>query len=141
MGSKRALRVPKLTRHRGSGQGVARFNGQDKYFGVFGAEETQRSYEKFVGEWLAAGKVLPEVTDEASLTGLCILFMRRSERYYRDAAGKPTSEVERIRVILKRLRAHCGEITAAAFGPRSRSVPPYGRVASSLGATSYDSLG
>ena len=49
----KSLRIPKLTRHKASGQGVVRLNGKDHYLGRFGDRETQKAYDRLIGEWLA----------------------------------------------------------------------------------------
>ena len=51
--------APKLSFHKGSGQGVVRLHGRDVYCGKFGTEECQAKYHSKVAEWLNNGRRLP----------------------------------------------------------------------------------
>ncbi len=49
-------RLPKLTHHKASGNGVVRLGGRDHYCGRFGTPECQAKYLRVVSEWIANGR-------------------------------------------------------------------------------------
>src|SRR4051812_31780049 len=53
------LRIPKLCRHKATGQAVVRLGGKDVYCGPFGTREAQAKYDRLITEWLQRGRRLP----------------------------------------------------------------------------------
>ena len=51
-----SARVPKMTRHRASGQAVVRLNYRDHYLGPWGSRAARVAYDRLIAEWLAAGR-------------------------------------------------------------------------------------
>jgi hypothetical protein len=54
-----STRTPSYRHHKASGQGVATFNGHDKYFGSFRSKASKAAYDRFLAQWLASGRQLP----------------------------------------------------------------------------------
>lgn len=111
-------KVPSCRLHKPSGQAVVTLSGQNFYLGRFGTPESQKAYERKVGEWLARGRTLA-TTDRKnplSVNELILAYMRHAETYYRDDAG-PTSEVKTQALAFRPLKALYGDTAAAAFGP------------------------
>ena len=48
----RTPRIPRLTRHKASGQAVVRLNGEDHYLGKYGTPEVTSAYERLIAESL-----------------------------------------------------------------------------------------
>ena len=94
------FRIPKLTRHKASGQAVVRLNGKDHYLGPFDAPNARREYDRLVAEWLANHRLpidAPSETDGEAQTGvtvneLILAFWGHVGRHYRRPDGTPTSE-------------------------------------------------
>jgi integrase len=122
--------VPKLRRHRASGQGLVRLSGRDHYLGRWPdglpepPPEVLSAYGKKIAEWLSAGrKSLPTTIGQAGpgaaaapTVGEIILpFFDHVEQYYRHPDGRPTSEVSIFRRVLRRLRRMYGPTPAGAF--------------------------
>jgi hypothetical protein len=52
---KNSDRLPRLTRHKASGQGVVRLDGKDVYCGPFGTAECRARYLRAIADWEATG--------------------------------------------------------------------------------------
>jgi hypothetical protein len=50
------LRIPKLGKHKATGQAVVRLSGNDVYCGGYGIAEAQAKYERVITEWLQRGR-------------------------------------------------------------------------------------
>lgn len=59
---KSALRVPRLTQHKATGQARVRLAGKDYYLGPFGSDEAQERYKRLIAEWLT-GQLPPRPAD------------------------------------------------------------------------------
>jgi integrase len=119
----RQLKIPKLSHHKNSGQGVVRLNGKDHYLGKFGDPETKRKYDTLIAEWLANRRqsFAPDATQSAksSITvaeGI-LHFWRHAEQHYRHPDGTPTSELGSYRYVLKVLRELYSELPIDDFSP------------------------
>src|SRR5207253_7004004 len=53
------LRIPKLCKHKATGQAVVRLNGKDIYCGRYGTSEAQAKFERLITEWLQRGRLVP----------------------------------------------------------------------------------
>jgi integrase len=115
---------PKLTHHKGSGQGVVRLDGRDVYCGRFGTAECLANYHRAVAEWLANGRRAPAPPADGKAGGpedltvneLALAYLEFAESYYRKN-DKPTSEVRDIRLSIRPLRELFGILPARDFGP------------------------
>ncbi|RIK74924.1 MAG: site-specific integrase [Planctomycetota bacterium] len=110
--------LPSLRRHKASGQAVVTLSGRDLYLGPWGSRPAKREYERLIGEWLAAGRVLPAESNVIGTTvaELAAAYLRFAKGYYRKD-GEPTGSLDRVKIALKTLRTLYGRTEAAAFGP------------------------
>ncbi len=122
----RSLSLPKLRRHRPSGQGSVRLGGKDYYLGKWPADQDDppatvlARYNQKLAEWLANGRRSLAVTTSPAPGGptvseVILPYLDHVENYYRHPDGRPTSEVGVIKAVLRRLRALFGPTPAAEF--------------------------
>lgn len=114
-------RVPKLCRHKATGQAVVRLDGKDHYCGRFGSPRAQREYDRLIGVWLANGRALPATAadDAPTVERVLAAYWRHAKTVYRKADGSPSSELACIRLAISPLRRLYGDWPAAEFGPRA----------------------
>jgi integrase len=110
--------LPSLRRHKASGQAVVALSGRDHYLGPWGSKPAKREYERLIGEWLAAGRLLPAASNVIGTTvaELAAAYLRFAKSYYRKD-GKPTGSMQRVRIVLRIMRQTYGRTEAAGFGP------------------------
>jgi integrase len=108
-------RKPSYGLHKATGQARVWIDGQDHYLGPYGSPESRDRYDDLIAEWFAKNGDVSGHTMTVADLALC--FMQHAERYYvKD--GKPTCEVNNIRIALRpviRLFANC---RARDFSPR-----------------------
>lgn len=112
-------RKPSYLLHRPTGQAYVRLNsGENRefvYLGEYGSPESRERYDDVIAEWFAKqGDASFYMLDVSNLS---LLFMEYAENYYRKN-GKPTSEVQNIRVALRPLIRLHGSTRAREFSPR-----------------------
>jgi len=115
----RQQRIPKLRHHKASGQGYVVLNDQAVYLGKFDLPDTRRKYHQIIAEWVAAGGQMPVEADSITITELLGRFWRHAEKYYITHDGRPTSELETLRMALRPLKALYGHAEVSDFGPRA----------------------
>ena len=104
-------RVPKLTHHKASGQGVVRLNGKDVYCGPFGTPECEARYLRALSDWEAvnrrpAASATPETpagTNDLTIAELGLAYVQVADGYYMKN-GEPTSKTRDIRLSIRPLR-------------------------------------
>lgn len=112
------LRIPKLSRHKASGQAIVRLSGRDFYLGPWGSRAARAEYDRLIAEWLAGGRRPPAAcADGATVNELLAAFWDHAESYYRYPDGTPTGEIHSLRDSLKLLRRLYGHTPAGEFGP------------------------
>ncbi len=119
---------PKLSHHKGSGQGVVRLNGRDVYCGRFGTAECLSTYHRTIAEWLANGRrsVVPDdgagaEPGDLTINELALAYVEFACCYYRKN-GRETSEVRDIRLsIRKARRIYLGPSAQAVLHPLLRA--------------------
>lgn len=114
--SNATLRVPKLCKHRATGQAVVRLNGKDFYLGRYGSAAAKAEYDRRITEWLANGRQLSNSEDGLSVSELILVYIRHAATYY-GKAGASTSEYDSICQAMKWLRQCYGKTPVKAFGP------------------------
>jgi len=114
-----SVRTPKLRLHKATGQGYAVLNGKYIFFGLYDTPEAVENYHRAVAEWHANGRQSQAPTSEITIQELLARYWVYAEGYYRDAAGKPTSEMGNIRVSLKPFCELYLNTKAVDFGPRA----------------------
>ncbi len=117
---KLTIQVPKYRLHRASGQAVVTINGRDVYLGKYGTPESVERYHRATAEWQLR-RSIPEAVPEFVVEDLVVseLFVRYWEfaaQHYRKG-GRPTSEVDCIRLAMRDLVALYGRQPASGFGP------------------------
>ena len=81
--------------------------------------DVQAEYHKVIAEWLANGQQPQQAPEEITINELMARFWVYAESYYRDAAGKPTTEMGNLRVALRPMCELYGHTKAVEFGPRA----------------------
>ena len=113
----RTPRIPKLCRHKATGQGYVRVEGKDHYLGLFEQPQTKQNYHRLIAEWLAGGSRFAPPADEITVSEVIDRFWQHAQVYYRSAGGELTGEVEALRLALRPLRQLYGDAKASQFGP------------------------
>lgn len=108
--------LPKLRRHRPSGQAVVTLGGRNVYLGAFGSAASQQAYDRAVAEWLAQGRQQPVPQAEFTIQDMLARYWLFAEQHYLKH-GEPTGELANIRYALRPLQSLYGETPAAEFGP------------------------
>jgi len=111
------VRIPKLCKHKATGQAVARLDGKDYYLGVFGTTDANSAYERLIAEWLSHGRQLPGTLPGPTINDLILGYWRRCQEHYRKPDGMPSSELPLVRLAMRPLRELYGQTSAADFGP------------------------
>ncbi len=120
---KRPLNVPKpcppLTRH-SSGQAVCRWWGQGKarfrYFGKYASPEAATAYKRFQARWAMDGDATSTPGECLFVAEVAVRFLAHVARFYvKD--GKPTSEQQNFRTVVRLLNELYGERPAGDFKP------------------------
>jgi integrase len=115
--------VPKYRKHKATGQAFVELNGRRHYLGPHGTKVSKTEYDRLVSEWLQHGRRIqpgPQ-TGELTVVELVVAYMHYAGGYYRKD-GKPTSEVESIRLSLKPAKALYGRQPCSEFGPTALQV-------------------
>lgn len=119
--------IPAYRLHKKSGQAIVTLpvglgERRDVLLGQYGTPESRLEYARIIAEWEANGRRLPRPSAEGSAPSLSInelilAYWPHVQNYYRHPDGTPTSEVDAIRLALRRLKQLYGHTPAAAFGP------------------------
>ncbi len=124
-------RIPAYRRQGGAGTRPDRafvlFPGRPRiYLGDYGAAASRERYARLIAQWRAGqGIDFPDgrrrACDDELLTveEIIAAYLERCDVHYRDAEGRPTSEVATITRALAVLRRLYGSTPAAHFGPRA----------------------
>jgi integrase len=113
-------RVPRLCRHRASGQAVVRLDGRDFYCGLWRSRAAQVEYDRLIAIYLASSRRMPPpdgAPGSPTITELVLDYFGHVEVHHRRADGTQTSEVRNNRIALRTLRRLYGRTQAHAFGP------------------------
>ena len=115
--------LPKYRKHKASGQAFVELNGRRHYLGPHGTQASKREYDRLVAEWLQHGRQLTVGPQGELLTvvELIVAYVHHARGYYRKD-GKPTSEVEAIRLSLRPVKELYGRHPCVEFGPTALKV-------------------
>ncbi|MCE5185360.1 MAG: hypothetical protein LLF76_04460 [Planctomycetaceae bacterium] len=69
-----------------------------------------------IAEWVANGRQPQKAPDEITVSELAARFWVHAEKYYRDAAGRPTTEIGNMRIALRHMCDIYSNIKAMEFG-------------------------
>lgn len=106
---------PSYLLHRHTGQARVRINGRDHYLGKYGLPESRDRYDDLIAEWLLKNGDTTRYT--LTVDELVLLFMEHAAIHYRKN-GRPTSEVNNLRIALRPLVRLYGPTRAREFSPR-----------------------
>lgn len=110
--------IPAYRKHRASGQAIVTLNGRDHYVGLYGTRASKIVYDRLISEWMANNRTLPTVQSGGiTMVELMAAFMDHAEAYYRNADGKPSSEVASFRDVFRIIKSLYAETFAADFSP------------------------
>ncbi len=115
--------LPTYRFHKSSGQAIVTVynpdgSPRDILLGPFGSAESRAKYARVCAALLPGGVYAGE-GEAVPVSAVILAFWKHAGVYYRDPAGKPTSELAEIRRSLKVLRELHGDTAAAAFGPKA----------------------
>jgi integrase len=88
--------------------------------GRYGTPESREKYNRLISTWMANGRRLSKDDDDPApftVGELIDRYYSFAEGYYRDADGKPTSEIACLHTALKIVNALYGSTAAVDFGP------------------------
>lgn len=120
---------PSYLLHKQSGQARVRIDGHDHLLGPFGSDESRIRYGELIAK-LGGGIPIDPVADSKrgrvprnesdnpgpSVNELCLTFLRHAEGHY-VKNGKPTSEVDILKSVMRPLKELYGMLPAKDFGP------------------------
>ncbi|NDF13326.1 MAG: site-specific integrase [Proteobacteria bacterium] len=108
-------KLPKLRKHKASGQAVATLLGKDYYFGPYGSKAARAAYDRLLAEYLASGRSPAFGTrpDELTIIELIAAYSQFMKRYYGTSSS---SEYHRIKSVLTVMKRLYGKTPAAEFG-------------------------
>lgn len=113
--------VPKYRLHKASGRALVTLHGQDHYLGPYESPESVAKYDELIAGYLAAGRrpVQPESEpDEITLLEVLAAYWTHAEGYYRKD-GKPTSELDSMRNVMRDIKAEFSHLPVSQFGPNA----------------------
>ncbi len=113
--------LPSYRHHKPSGRAVVTLDGKDHYLGKFDSSESRENYHRLLAEWMEARRSRddPGTSSGPDLTlgELLLAFWRHALEHYRDPAGRPTGELDNLKVALRPVRKLYGLSRAKDFGP------------------------
>jgi integrase len=107
---------PKYRLHKASGQAVVALNKKVHYLGPWNSKKSRIEYDRLVGEWMAAGRFLPEAPNDTTINELCAAYKRFAEGYYRKN-GELTRTIERVRMAIRHMSEIYDSTFVVDFGP------------------------
>ncbi len=107
--------VPAYRKHR-SGQARVTINGRDYYLGPYGTKASNPEYDRLLAEYLASGRSGSFGASADQLTMAMVMrdYLRHAKQYY---GTGPSSEVHRIKLAIKPIKAMYANHPAVEFGP------------------------
>lgn len=132
-------RIPKLCRHRASGQAVVRLGGRDHYLGRWKSPEAEAAYHRLIAEHLASGPavVAAEEPRLETVAELLAAFLGYAEATYRKGAGV-TSEVGAVRAAAQYAARLYADLPLEEFGPRALRAVRQTMIAEGLARTTIN---
>jgi integrase len=110
-------RIPKLCRHKATGQWYVTLNGQEHYLSRSKAA-AQTEYERLIAEWLQCGRQPLKPETRLTLNELILGYFRFAADYYRESE----KEQEKIKLAMRPLKNLYGCSAAAEFGPKKLKI-------------------
>jgi len=114
--------TPAYSRHRASGQAIARLTGHNRYLGLHGSPESREKYDRLIAEWLANGR-RPIETREASCEGLLINELHLKFVSYAESSyvlnAEQSAEVTNLKVAIRPVKLLYGKSFAKHLSPNA----------------------
>jgi len=111
--------IPKLTRHKATGQARVTIDGKDFYLGTFGTPKAEARYHRLIAAWIAAGKNVPAAEDGhplQTIAEVAAAFLQDAHARYHKR-DKKTSTVSHLTAAVRFiLETHAAE-PVDEFGP------------------------
>jgi hypothetical protein len=121
---RKAEKVPAYCHHKASGQAVVRVDGQDRYLGPYGSDDSYQKYERHIAEWRGNRQTENVKRQKAAANRRFDLTVSHVLYQYRDFArgyyvkdGKPTQELADMKYALRPLRKLDDQMLIRDFGP------------------------
>jgi integrase len=118
-------RVPSYRLHKQSGQAIVTLadalgQRRDVLLGKYGTAESRTEYLRVIAEWESSGGRLQKQATLAGVTvnEIILAYWNFAEGYYRKN-GRPTKQLNRIRLALRPVRELYGHTPSPNFGPKS----------------------
>ena len=117
--------TPTYTQHKQSGRGrliwtdTAGIRREKLLPGAYGSEESLAAKARLELELATSPTRSPVDPTDITVAELLAAYLVYAERYYIDAEGKPTKELDNMKTAIKPVRKLYAETIAAEFGPRA----------------------
>lgn len=111
------MRIPKLCRHKATGQAYVRLGGRQVYLGVYGSPEAESAYRRHLADFLANGGHVPVAADDLTVVELCARYWE-----YMQTRRYSVGHLAYTKYSLDALDAMFGDTLAADFGPNRLRV-------------------
>lgn len=112
--------LPRIRKHKASGQAVIYLDGQTIYLGRYGSKVAKEQFDTVVSEWLSQNRSLPAqrkvIEDRATVNDVCLSYLRWAKTFY-IKNGRPTTEVSRAKRLIAIMKPMYGKTAAVDFGP------------------------
>lgn len=113
MPRKKSAHAPSMRLHKPSGQAVVTIDGKDFYLGRYDAPDSKRKYDRMIAEWYLRGRQGPQ----AAAPGSTIAQLIAGYLEHRASEGIGPSHQKQIRIVMRILNEHYGDICITDFGP------------------------
>ncbi len=110
--------LPSYRHHKATDQAVVTFNGFDHYLGRYNTPQSKEEYGRVLAEFAATGRVTKGTAEKAPITVVEVLaaYWEYAKGYY-VKNGKPTNELDAMRLVIRDCRLLYGRTPADEFGP------------------------
>ena len=120
------IRIPKLCRHKATGQAYVQLSGSKKqiYLGAYASPAADAEYRRIIAEHVAdpAADVRDHQNgrpyEDLTVNELALAYLEHCETYYAGPDGKPSREVVNIELALRTFRGLYGRTPVREMGPR-----------------------
>lgn len=110
--------VPTYLEHKPTGQARVRVDGRDVYLGKWNSPESKKEYRRICAEIESgAAAAAPAPAGGRTVVAVLAAFWKHAREHYKDADGKPTSEIGWLVESLEPVLDLYGDTPAAEFGP------------------------
>jgi integrase len=108
-------RVPKYCLHKATGQGIARINGKDHYFGPYDDPASKAKYLRLVTEFAESkfSSLFSVDTEEYTMAGLAVAYLNYAKSYYSHG-----TEYVNLQLAMGPINALYADHKASEFGPK-----------------------